>query len=164
MDIEHSVISALILVCPACESQINHIQDGEFSCPSGADSSDVLYRATIIGNQPDTCDELVTIITNWVQSSQASLSVQSSRLQVAHNCIVEIESFGSKLDCLIPTTEVGGVLTEASSGSFTVIGAAAGVAGGILLISVLVIIIAVFVIVKKKKKKRLGLFANHFSL
>lgn len=153
LDIQRSVLQELLQRCPTCD--ISHITDGEFSCPIGPNSSDVLYRARLYGSQRDNCLELITAVTSWIQSSQASLQVQNSRLQVAQNCMVEIDSFQSDLDCPIPTTEAGGVKPGASVGSGTVIGAAAGVAGAIFLVTITVVIIAVAVILKKKKQKRL---------
>lgn len=153
VEIQQSVIAEVWKTCPTCDSHISFIHDGEFSCPGGEDSNNVLYRAILFGNKP-VCDELVVIVNEWVQSSQASLNVQNSLLQVAQNCMVEIESFESELDCPVPTTEVGGAL-RANSDTLTVVGAAAGIVGGILLISVVVIVIAVLVIIKKKKQKRL---------
>ena len=152
LDIQRSVFQELVQICPTCE--ISHIADGEFSCPIGSDLNDVLYRAQLYGTQPDNCLVLITAVTNWVQSSQASLQVQNSRLQVAGNCVVEIDSLQSDLDCPLPTTEAGGVKPGASVESGTVIGAAAGVVGAILLVTIIVVIIAVAVIVKKKKQKR----------
>ena len=152
LDIQRSVLQELLQRCPTCE--ISHIVDDEFSCPTGSDSSDVLYRARLYGSQPDNCLELITAVTNWVQSTQASLQVQNSHLQVAQNCMVEIDSFQSDLDCPLPTTEAGGVKPGANVGSGTVIGAAAGVVGAIFLITIVVVIIAVAVILKKKKQKR----------
>lgn len=154
VEIQQSVIAEVWKTCPTCDSHISHIQDGEFSCPGGSDSSNVLYRAILFGNMP-VCDDLAVTVKEWVQSPQASLNVQSNLLQVAQNCMVEIDSFESKLDCPVPTTEVGSVLTEASSGTLTAVGTAAGIVGGILLISIVVLVIAVLVIVKKKKQKRL---------
>ena len=153
IEIQQSVTTEVWKTCPTCDSHISYIQDGEFSCPSGADSKDVLYRATLFGNMP-VCDELVVIVNEWVQSSQASLNVQSSLLQVVQNCVVEIESFESELDCPVPTTEEG-VGLRASSDTLTVVGVAVGIVGGIILISSVVLIIAILVIIKKKKHKRL---------
>ena len=153
LDIEQSVLQELSQTCPTCASQISHIAEGEFSCPNGPDSSDILYRARLYSTQSDDCEELSTAVTNWVQSSQVALLVQNSRLRVAQNCMVEIDSFQSDLDCPLPTTEAGGVESRASVGSATIIGAAAGVVGGIFLLTVVVVIIAVAVILKKKRKR-----------
>ena len=152
LDIQRSVFQELVQTCPTCE--ISRIADDEFSCPIGPDSNDVLYRARLYGTQPDDCLELITAVTNWIQSSRASLQVQNSRLQVVGNCMVEIDSLQSDLDCPLPTTEAEGVKPGASVGSGTVIGAAAGVVGAILLVTIIVVIIAVAVIVRKKKQKR----------
>ena len=156
-DIKQSVMEGVLQTCPTCDAQISHIQDGEFSCPSGVDSTNILYRGVLFGSKPNVCDELVTTLTQWIESPQASLRVQSGSLKVAQNCLVEIDSFASRLDCFVPTTEVGGVSASgASTGNFTVIGAAAGVTVGLVLITLLVVIIAVIIIVKKKRQKRLG--------
>ena len=154
LEIQQSVFQEVLQRCPSCE--ISHIDDDEFSCPIGPDSDDILYRAHLYGirTQPDNCLELLTAVTDWVQSSRASLQVQSSQLLVAGNCMVEIESLQSDLDCPLPTTAAEGVKPGASVGSGTVIGAAAGVVGAILLVTVIVIIIAVVIILKKKKQKR----------
>lgn len=159
-EIQQSVTTEVWKTCPTCDSHISYIQNGEFSCPGGADSNNVLYRAILFGNMP-VCDELVVIVNEWIQSSQASLNVQSSRLQVIKNCMVEIESFESELDCPVPTTEEGGAL-RASSNNLTVVGAVAGIVGGIILISVVVLVIAILVIIKKKKQKRL--VYNYYSI
>ena len=151
-DIQRSVLQEIVQTCPSCE--ISRIANDEFSCPIGPDSDDVLYRARIYGTQPDNCLELITAVTNWVQSPRASLQVQNSRLQVTGNCVVEIDSLQSDLDCPLPTTEAEGVKPGASAESGTVIGAAAGVVGTILLLTVIVVIIAVAIIFKKKKQKR----------
>lgn len=159
MEIEQSILEGILQTCPSCDSQLNHIQDGEFSCPNGADARDVLYRATLFGNEPESCEELLMAVTNWIQSSQAPSTFQSGSLslQVVQTCAVEIDSFQSELDCQpVPTTEVGEVKTSASSSDSLVVvgGAVAGVAVGIVVLALLVIIIAVVVIVKKKKQKR----------
>ena len=154
-DIQQSVMEGVQQTCPTCDAQISHIQEGEFSCPSGEDSPNILYRAILFGNEPNVCNELVATVTNWIQSPQASLQVQSGSLQVSQNCLVEIDSFESELDCFIPTTEVGGLAGGANTGNLTVIGAAAGVSVGLLLIVLVVIIVAIVIIVKRKKQKRL---------
>lgn len=146
-------------MCPSCE--ISHVANDEFSCPIGPDSDDVLYRARLYGTQSDNCLELITALTSWVQSSRATLQVQNSRLRVTENCMVEIDSLQSDLDCPLPTTEAGGVKPGASVGSGTVIGAAAGVVGAILLLTVIVVIIAVAIILKKKKQKRWECIYSH---
>lgn len=166
MDVQQSILEELEQLCSTCDSQISYIQDGEFTCPNGDDSANVLYRAVLFGKQPNDCDELVATVTNWVETAEASLHVQSSLLQVADNCMVRIDSFGSDLNCFVPTTEVGGLGTEANtgSGSVTAIGAAAGIAGGLILVTVLVIIVAIVIIAKKKKQKRFdNLKVNHYN-
>lgn len=152
LDIQRSIFQEVVQVCPSCE--ISHIANDEFSCPIGPNSDDVLYRARLYGTWPDNCLELTTALTNWVQSSRATLQVQNSRLLVTGNCMVEIDSLQSDLDCPLPTTEAGGVEPGASVGSGTVIGAAAGVVGAILLLTIIVVIIAIAIILKKKKQKR----------
>ena len=155
MDIQQTVVEEVQQVCTLCNLQVGQIQDGEFSCPSGADSRDVLYRARLRSTPPNNCIAVVTTVASWVQSSETSLQVQGSRLSVAQNCILEIDSFDSELECPVPTTQGGGGVSEANSSSSTVIGGAAGAVGVIILLTVLVVIIAIVIIVKKKTRKRL---------
>ena len=158
LEIRQNILEGIQQTCRSCDLETSEIQDGEFSCPNGADSSDVLYRAKLISSGLGSCDEMLTAVTNWIQSSsQASLMFQSGNLLVAQNCAVEIDSFQSELDCpvpTLPTTDVGGVRTAASNNSLPVIGGVAGVAVGIVIIALLVIVIAAVVIVRKKRQKR----------
>ena len=156
LDVQQSVLQELIQACPSCDSQISLITDGEFSCPTGPDSNDVLYRARLHGTRADVCGELVSALTNWIQSSQrTTLTIQDSPLQVVQNCVVEIETFQSDLNCpLSLTTEVGGVAPPgASVASGTLTGVVVGVVGAVLVLIVVPVIIAVAVILKKRKRK-----------
>ena len=141
--------------CDSCLLSTSQITSGEFSCQQESSEDEVTYRARLRGNTDSDCSDIIDNIATWLEGSPASITVQGNRLSLASNCDVEVDNFGSALECeQIPTggvTTVGLGSTEAVSVPI-IAGAAAG--GALLVIVILVVIIVVISLVVSSKRKR----------
>ena len=99
----------------------NHV----FHCTD--DDRVVLFRAELSGTF--NCTDAITHVEDWVQSGQASVVIRNSRIEVNPNCVVEIQTFSSPLDCMESTTSADSNLNTAATVTGTV--------GGVLVIAVI---------------------------
>ena len=130
----------------------SHISSEEFVCMQN-NPSVVLFRGMLTGSDLNDCDDILSLIENWVLDGLASVVAQSNRLSIDTNCMVEIESLHSSPDCTIgsepPSSDSGG---QRSDSMVAVI--AAPVAVGVLLFIGILAIIC-YICCKRKRTKTL---------
>lgn len=133
------------------------ITSGEFSCLMEDTPDEVTYRANLRGNTDSDCDGIIEDIETWVQSAQASITVQDRPLRIASNCEVVVDTFTSPLECIPVTTMMVTTLGVRPSEGVQVPLVAGAAGGAIALIVILVIVIVVVSLLlasRRRKRKR----------
>ena len=137
-----------------------HVVAQEFSCDL---RSRPIYRASLFAEATESCDEIRSILSEWIMNGTASVVVQGNRLSIADFCEVIFDSFTNPIICNEPTTKpvrTDRPMTVLPSGPSLTAQQAFGTAGGIAGLIVLVVIIASILLVAvvlaavwKRKKK-----------
>ncbi len=142
--------------CFNCTLQSDQITSGEFNCLTDDTPDQVTYRANLRGNTDSDCDSIIETIQTWVQSSRASISIQGTRLSIASNCEVAVETFTSPLEC-VPVTTTAAVTTlgiVSSEGVSVPLVAGAAVGGVLVLIVILVVVIVCVSFMSSRRKRK----------
>lgn len=116
----------------------------EFICDPG---NHPIYRASLLAEATQSCDEIRSILSEWIRNGTASVVVQGNRLSIADFCEVVFDSFTDVIVCNEPTMDPLEtdrptlVVSVSQPGSSLTAQQALGTAGGIAALVVLVVII-----------------------
>ncbi len=83
-DIRAEVCRQVSTLCQ-CEFAVQHISSGEFRCFT--DSEEVTYRAEIYGTTSTTSSEVLVYLEEWIHSREATIVVESVRLELDSSCL-----------------------------------------------------------------------------
>ena len=167
--VHNGLAEELAHLCPTCGLTVANIKDDEFSC-RGELTTQIVYRARIVGTDVYSAPGLVSLIQSWVGSGRASIMVQSSRLHLDSTCDAFLDTLKA-LDCegggeLSTTTEstIPRASSEAAHSQSVRVGEIGGIAVGVLIAALLVILIVLIVVVimwKMKSKVSLRFVYTH---
>ncbi len=154
-DVSSGVTAVLTEGCPECESELT--PNSVFACID-VSSNQVLYRAEISANPESDCTVLVNLISQWVTSGTASVSVLGNHLDVDPDCLLQIQSLSSPLSCTsVVATETPQGDSPKGGGFDTMLIVYIGVGGGgVALVVGVMVCVCCCVAVRRRKRKRMG--------
>ena len=142
------MVDIVEMMCSCGFTEAN-IQNNEFSCRSTEDSVDsVVFRAEIVYVGSFTADELVEIISDWIQGG-ASIVADRTRHAIDNSCPTQLDSFRSE-DCV--STDQGETLSTGA-----IVG---GILGGVCVLLIITSIIIVVILVQRRKLKSFRYVCN----
>ena len=168
--VRNGLAEELAHLCPRCGLTAANIKDNEFSCRHGGLTTQIVYRARIVGTDVYSAPGLVSLMQSWVGSGMASIMVQSSRLHLDPTCDASLDTLkapdceGSRELSITTTTTttteiiIPSVSSESVHNKNVSLGEIGGITVGILIAALLVIIIALIIaVIIWKLKSRLSI-------
>ena len=126
-----------------CPVTADYLSDAELLCPEEDEDFVIRARVFSVSDKVSNTDSstLIVYLTNWIESEEASIVVNSVRVDGYSTCPVEIESFSDPLCEGSSSTKASTNAVGSSAGTGAIAGS---IAGGLALIAVVIVALYIY--------------------